>query len=537
MLESLGAKIVMKKTDWIGSVGGVLVAALALACSGCRPSNSPRAGTMSDPLYDSWEEAEVAINALGNACLWHDASGGSGSANRNGEPQKPNDPAACTKAWTASGKLPKDGGLACYELVGARIRVMDNLYMPGQETPNDVLARFAGSGQVVAVDLNGKSTNFGLPSHEAMVLVVRPKALEKDYVAPLDKRIATLTGKFDEYCPATYEQPAKASDCLRELASLKAAPDAYLDQLSTANLGSPFGSSEGISLRSPGCYKMAVDVEAQATARVESAVAVTLHRSIDAEHAAKLAAKLDVCGEPTRSTDCQLAVSYLELLGRFNPSSSEIGDVTALLETAKPKLEALSDHEAWASTDMAGCAEPANEKACAAGEQYLSRRPSGLHAAEVQSAIAKATPKIRALAAKREAAERAEAVRQAEAERVETVRQAEAERVEALQQAAAARVEAVRLAAEEAAERRRPKRVEPRTSARTCKPKERWRSNNNQIETDMIQTEWQNIVLWCQDYSGKGCVEQAMNRRARLGQFAISEVHGMAAACCCQMMD
>ena len=72
------------------------------------------------------------------------------------------------------------------------------------------------------------------------------------------------------------------------------------------------------------------------------------------------------------------------------------------------------------------------------------------------------------------------------------------------------------------------------SSRKQCLPKERWRSVNGEIVTDIVYTESQGIVLWCQDSSGKSCVEREMERR---GSFTMGDVHEMAARCCCAVID
>ena len=153
-------------------------------------------------------------------------------------------------------------------------------------------------------------------------------------------------------------------------------------------------------------------------------------------------------------------------------------------------------------------------------KRYLARRPTGNHAGDASAALRRAEPRLRALAAKREAEERAEAARQA---------------AEEASEAAWQRFEEARQAAEEAREAARPRpRASESSSGRSCLPKERWRANGNEVETDVIYTDSGGIVLWCQDWSGKGCVERKMNQR---GQFTLHDVHVMAASCCCQVMD
>jgi hypothetical protein len=80
-----------------------------------------------------------------------------------------------------------------------------------------------------------------------------------------------------------------------------------------------------------------------------------------------------------------------------------------------------------------------------------------------------------------------------------------------------------------------PPKKRPAAAARKqCLPKERWRSVNGEIVTDIVYTESQGIVLWCQDSSGKSCVEGEMERR---GSFTMGDVHEMAARCCCAVID
>ncbi len=503
------------------AAAAVAVAWLALFSIGCVPTKAVNGvGTTSDPLYPRWGDAETALNVVLKACVWKRPSSFFGVPTLptvDDGPNAPEDPAACTKAWVASEHLPGDAGGACYELVGGASAEWYGGNGTTRSTAAKTLAEFAGADRVIAVNYTGDDM-----IGRAAVLVVRKGELREGYVAPIDARVRLLLRAFDDRCPATLREPSAPANCLRALVQLRADVPAFLNTLSSQTLEAPFAPTRGLVLRSPGCYQLATQAEFAANARVQVAVEATLQRGVGAAQAAKDAAKLHACGEPTHSSDCEAAQSYLALLGQYEPNSSDVGIVTALLEGAKPKLEALSDHEAWSKTSVAECAAPISESGCEAVERYISQRPSGLHAPEAHAALAAGTPTLTRMVARREVAERAEAARvSAEEAREEARRQRE----EAL--------EKTRRRREEALERLHPKPVET-TSRRACRSQDSWRHTGNTADIDVIYTDSGGIALWCQDGSGKSCVEGAMTQR---GQFSMMDVRVMAADCCCKVMD
>ena len=146
--------------------------------------------------------------------------------------------------------------------------------------------------------------------------------------------------------------------------------------------------------------------------------------------------------------------------------------------------------------------------------------------------IPKLLERQRAEDARREAERRKQQALAARREREEEARQEAARRKEEAREAARRRAEEAREAAEA---RKRPKREQRRDSARQCQPKDRWQTfDGHTANVEVIYTDAGGIEIWCQDYSGKGCVENAMNRR---GSFPGHELYGMAAACCCQIMS
>ncbi len=177
-------------------------------------------------------------------------------------------------------------------------------------------------------------------------------------------------------------------------------------------------------MRSPACFAIGDQEVAAAREQVEEALTEALAKRDVAFAAARASAKLDACREPKLSTDCELARDYVDLLTRFQPRSSKAAEVQTLIEASRPRLAELADHEAWAKVDVTTCAAGKTEDACDAVDAYLVKRPSGLHAAEGKTALAKAKPKIQALVAKRKAEERAQEGR----ERAEAARQAALER-------------------------------------------------------------------------------------------------------------
>lgn len=417
---------------WISRQRGRLaaVAWLALFSIECVPAKAMKeVGTTSDPLYPIWKDADTAYDVIDKACTPDHAA--------------PKDPAACLKAWVASKYLPNNTGSACYEFVVGVDWWRRNDNNMSRSMAAKTLATFAGADRVIAVNDTATCLSRRFPGDDergvcsvdytgddiigmAAVLVARKAKLREGYVAPVDARVRLLLGAFDDHCPATLREPSAPANCLGALAQLRADVPAFLNTLSSETLELPFGHTDKLLLRSPGCYQLATQAEAAAKARVQVAVEATLERAVGAWQAAKEAAKLHVCGEPTHSSDCEAAQSYLGLLGKYAPSSSDVGIVTTLLEGAKPKLEALSDHEAWAKTSVAECAAPISELGCQAVEQYMSQRPSGLHAAEARVALATGTPTLTKMVAKREAEEQA-AEKQAEKQAADQARLVAAE--------------------------------------------------------------------------------------------------------------
>jgi hypothetical protein len=463
------------------------------------PPPAPR-GTFDSPAYASWSTAESRINDVGKACVWPEAR--ATRSLRASTQEAAEEPEACAAAWRKEAALDPKAVDACHAIVGAKAQWYGGMGVT-RTAATERMKEFAAGGRVLAVDLD-RDTSSG----EGQLLVLQPDELDPEFGQEHAKRATALQSTLARACKRELSAPGDARDCLERLQAIETDVSAYLERNHPAPKRGPFKERSGVVFRSPGCFREADEVRASADRELRTAARDTQSLRSPLLASARDRAGLEACRQPNRSSDCNGVKALVALLDRYaekEPMRSELSDVVA---ASQPRLDALADDEAWAQTEHAACASPRSEDACEGVERYLGARPSGAHAAEAKSLIARATPRIRAMAQQRELRERLEAQR-----------------------------EAAREAAEEraaAAARARSRASRDDDSGPRCRPQSQWRSSGGEVDTDVIYTDSGGIVLWCQDYSGKGCVERAMNRA---GQFTMFDVRRMASGCCCAVMD
>jgi hypothetical protein len=145
-----------------------------------------------------------------------------------------------------------------------------------------------------------------------------------------------------------------------------------------------------------------------------------LAQAVTALAAAREAASMEVCRAPVTSRDCDKLRELRDLLSWWG---TDVNDVDLVLTQASPRLATLEDEEAFAEANVPRCAAPASENDCDKAAVYVEKFPNGAHLEEVKRAIAKGSPTIKRLAARREAQERAEEARRLAEERAEAARQ------------------------------------------------------------------------------------------------------------------
>jgi hypothetical protein len=137
-----------------------------------------------------------------------------------------------------------------------------------------------------------------------------------------------------------------------------------------------------------------------------------IFRLHDAARRRELAGTVAACQAPTRSTGCDELRRALEV----SPAADYAPELRAILENARPRLEALKDSEAWAQARAEACRAPDDEDDCDGVEDYLARHPSGAHTAEARQALAAGQVVIRRLEAERRAEEARQAAEEARQE-------------------------------------------------------------------------------------------------------------------------
>jgi hypothetical protein len=144
----------------------------------------------------------------------------------------------------------------------------------------------------------------------------------------------------------------------------------------------------------------------------------------DAARRKELASVVAACEAPSRSTGCDALRRELEV----NPAAAYAAELRATLETAKPRLDALRDSEAWAEARAEACAAPDDEDDCDGIEGYLARWPTGAYAAQARQTLTTGQAAMRKLEAQRRAEEAREAAEEAREAAEQARREAAAER-------------------------------------------------------------------------------------------------------------
>lgn len=99
------------------------------------------------------------------------------------------------------------------------------------------------------------------------------------------------------------------------------------------------------------------------------------------------------CVSPTQLTGCDAAKRYLAEY----PTGKHVIEAKTALNAGAPNMAKLADERDWLKAGTEACSAPKATTDCDAVKTYLTAQPGGAHAAEAQTLLTKAAPKLAAL--------------------------------------------------------------------------------------------------------------------------------------------